>query len=402
MKRIIPALFILIITLLVLGYAESEATLELDALIEEARANNPELVALKAEHEAAQARTPWTRYLIDPVVAAEFGENMRMYSLTLPLPFPTKITSRTDLARTEADYYHNLYLSKGQEVIRDVKKNYAVLFLLYGNIATIEKSVYFMKQIYSITAHKYSISEASQAEVLRAQVELARSENKLVVLQDDLSIAEARINTLLNQDIDTELGKPAGLETTTDTLALPALYRLAEENHPLLKAYRYERRQAEVMLSMARQTYLPDLTLRYKLEHMDNDVYNNKYMVGITVPVWFWGKQREFVREAEARLNRASAHYQTIENKLRLAVKEAKIRIQKLQHTVDLYRNSILPQAEAGLQSALAAYEVNKIEFESLLASEKLLIQSEFEHEEARVNLFKAVADLEEAVGLTD
>jgi outer membrane protein TolC len=277
-----------------------------------------------------------------------------------------------------------------------------VLFLLYGNIATIEKSVYFMKQIYSITAHKYSISEASQAEVLRAQVELARSENKLVVLQDDLSIAEARINTLLNQDIDTELGKPAGLETTTDTLALPALYRLAEENHPLLKAYRYERRQAEVMLSMARQTYLPDLTLRYKLEHMDNDVYNNKYMVGITVPVWFWGKQREFVREAEARLNRASAHYQTIENKLRLAVKEAKIRIQKLQHTVDLYRNSILPQAEAGLQSALAAYEVNKIEFESLLASEKLLIQSEFEHEEARVNLFKAVADLEEAVGLTD
>lgn len=395
-------IFFLIIVLPISGIAESGAALQLESLIEEARASNPELVALKAQYEAAQAKTPWTRYLVDPVVAAEFSESKRMYSVTLPVPFPTKITSQTDLARAETYFYHNLYESKIQQITRDLKKGYAELVLLYRNIATVEKSIAFLDQIHSIATHKYSINEASQAEVLRAQVELARSENRLVVLHDDLSIAEARINTLLNRDIDAELGRPVGLTTVIDTLGLPDLYRLAEENQPLLKVYGLERRQAEVMLSMARQTYVPDFAFKYTLEHMDNDVYNSKYMVGITVPVWFWGRQRGFVREASARLDRASAHYEAAKNNLLLAVKEAKISVQKSQHIVDMYENSILPQAEAGLNSALASYEVNRIEFENLLECEKLLIQAEFEYEQARIDLFMAAADLEEAVGLTD
>jgi outer membrane protein TolC len=293
-------------------------------------------------------------------------------------------------------------MSKIQQVTRDVKKNYAALFVLYRNIATAGKSIAFLEQIHNITAHKYSINEASQAEVLRIQVELARAENQLVVLRDDLDIAEARINVLLNRDLDAVVGKPGALETTGDTLELSTLYALAEENQPLLKAYALQHRQAEVMLSIARQSYLPDFAFRYTLEHMDSDVYNNKYMIGVTIPIWFWGKQREFVREAEARLYKASAHYQTMENRVLLAVKEAKTRVQKFQHVVDLYKNSILPQAEAGLKSALAAYEVNTIEFQSLLESEKLLVQTEFEYEQARVDLFMAVADLEEAVGLDD
>ncbi|MCK4941139.1 TolC family protein [candidate division WOR-3 bacterium] len=402
MKRLLYLKCFLIFIVPFLGNADNAAVLDLSALIEEAKANNPGLQALKADYEAAGAKIPWARYLADPIIAAEFSENMRMYSVTLPVPFPTKITSRSDFARTETDYYYNLYQSKIQQVTRDVKKTYAGLFLLYRNIATAEKSIAFLKQIHSITAHKYSINEVSQAEVLRAQVELARSENQLVVLRDDVEIAEARMNALLNRDLDTVVGEPGALETTGDTLELSTLYTLAEENQPLLKAYELQRREAEVMLSMARQTYLPDFALRYTLEHIDNDVYNNKYMVGVTIPIWFWGKQRGYVKEAEARLYKASAHYQTMENSVLLAVKEAKTRVGKFQHVVDFYKNSILPQAEAGLKSALAAYEVNTIEFQSLLESEKLLVQIEFEYEQARVDLFMAVADLEEAVGLAD
>ena len=379
--------------------AAAASELHLDALIEEAQANNPELQAIKADFEAARATTSWVRHLADPTVAAEFSESKRMYSLTLPVPFPTKIASRSHLARTETEYRYLVYQSKMQQIIRDVKKSYAELFLLYRNIATVAKSIGFLEQIHGITSHKYSINQASQAEVLRVQVELARAENQLVVLRDDLQIAEARTNTLLNRDLDAMLGRPAGLETTIDTIGLATLYVLAAENQPLLKAYEIQHKEAEVMLSLARQTYLPDLALRYSLEHMDNDLYSNKYMIGVTIPVWFWGKQREFVREAEAIVQKTSAQYQTMRNSVLLAVKEAKIRVQKFQHVVGLYENSVLPQAEAGLKSALAAYEVKTTEFQSLLESEKLLVQTEFEYEQARVDLFLAVAELQEAVG---
>jgi len=398
MKRLLLA-FLLFFSLPVWSRADADQELRLDELIEEAKANNPELQAIKADYEAIRATTSWARHLADPTIAAEFSESKRMYSLTLPVPFPSKIASLSHVARNETNQYRNLYVSRIQQSIRDVKKAYAELFLLSRNIAALEKSIVFLKQIHSITVYKYSIGEASQAEVLRAQVELARSENRLVVLRDDLNITEAKVNVLLNRDLEVKVGRPLRLETTTDSLGLATLYALAQENQPLLKVYELQRRKAEVVLSMARQTYLPDFAFRYTLEKMDNDAYSNKYMIGITLPIWFWAKQREFVREAEAKLLKASANYQAMANNLLLAVKDAKTRVEKFQHVVELYKNSILPQAEAGVKSALASYEVNKIEFQSLLESEKLLVQTEFEYEQARVDLFMAVADLEEAVG---
>ena len=399
MKRLLSLGFLVLVYLPAGSSADGDLELHLDALIEEAKVNNPELQAIRADYEAIRATTSWIRHLADPVIAAEFSANKRMYSMTIPVPFPSKITSRSDFARTGTDQYYNLYMNKILQITRDVKEAYAELFLLYRRVATVEKSIAFLEQILSIAAHRYSINETSQAEVLRAQVELARAENQLVVLQDDVGLAKARINALLSRDLEMKVGRPAELKATTDTLGLATLYLLAEENQPLLKAYELKRREAELMLSIARQTYLPDLAFRYTLEQMDSDVYSNKYMIGITVPLWFLGKQRTFVREAEAKLLRASAHYQLMENNLLLAVKQAKTQVQKFQHVVDLYENSILPQAEAGLRAALAAYEVGTIEFQSLLESEKLLVQAEFEYEQARADLFMAVADLEQAVG---
>jgi outer membrane protein TolC len=64
-----------------------------------------------------------------------------------------------------------------------------------------------------------------------------------------------------------------------------------------------------------------------------------------------------------------------------------------------MYRNSVLPQAETALKSALAAYELNRVDFHILLESEKSFVQAEYDYEEARANLFMATAELEQAIG---
>jgi outer membrane protein TolC len=135
---------------------------------------------------------------------------------------------------------------------------------------------------------------------------------------------------------------------------------------------------------------------------MNNDMHNNKYMVGFTVPIWFLDKQNKFVRESAANLRGVSARYENLVNDTRLVVKQAKTRVEKYQHMVDLYRNSVLPQAEAALKSALSAYRFNTVDFQILLESERSLVENEYSYEEARANLFIAMAELEETVGITE
>ncbi len=393
------------LVLLIIGagsgaYADTPPVLDLDEIIEEARLNNPEIQAHKAHFEAARARISGVRYLMDPIIGIEFSDNMRMYSITQQLPFPTKLSTLSKFASTEAEQFESLYKKKEQEVINKVKKSYAKLFLVYKRIETIEESIAFLKQLFQIASQNYALGKVSQADVLRAQVELAKAENDLLTLKDERKIAEAQLNMLLNRDINGELGIPQEIDTSTVVLDTVELYELAKTNHPELRAFNRMLKKAEVMVSIARQTYFPDFTLKVTQQEMDYTLMDRKFMFGFTLPLWFWGKQHEMVREADAHLKMAAAQYQAMENMVFLEVKQAKVEVDNSRREQVLYKSSIIPQAYASLRSALAAYKANKIDFLSLLESEKTLIQFELEYYRAQTDFFTALADLEEAVGI--
>lgn len=383
-----------------LAHADTIPALVLPELIEEVRLNNPEIQVQGALYDAAQARISSMRYVMDPMIGIEFSENMRMYSVTQQLPFPTKLSVLSKLAHTEAEQYKSLYLKKEQEIINRVKKGYAQLFLIYKKIETVEQSIAFLKQLFKIASQKYAVGKANQTDVLRAQVELAKAENDLLMFREGKKIAEARMNTLLNRDIDAELGIPQEIDTSIITLGMSELFELTKEHQSGLRAFAQKLRKAEVMVSVARQTYLPDFTFKFTQQEMDHRFTDRTFMVGFTVPLWFWGKQSEMVREMEANLKMAKADYQAMENMTLLAVREAKVKVDNNRRTLGLYRNSVIPQATANLRSALTAYEAHQVDFLNLLESEKTLIQSELEYHRAQADFFVAIGDLEEAVGI--
>jgi outer membrane protein TolC len=382
-------------------YAEAVSSISLKEIVEEARLNNPEIRAQRALFEAAQARISSLRRLMDPVIGVEFAENMRMYSVTQQLPFPTKLSTHSEFARREAEQHESLYRKKEQEVINRVKKGYARLFLIHRKIETVEQSIAFLKQFFHVASQRYAVGKAYQVDVLRAQVELAKAENDLLTLKDEKEITEAQLNTLLNRPIDAEIGTPQELDTSSVMLDTDELYELTREHHPELKAFDRLLKKVEVMVSMARQTYLPDFTFKFTQHEMDGNFTDQRFMVGLTVPLWFWGKQREMVREMDAQLQMAKARYEALENVILLAVREAKVKVDNNHRTAVLYKNSVIPQATAHLRSALAAYEANQVDFLSLLESEKTLIEFDLEYHRAQADFFMAVGDLEEAVGVT-
>ena len=154
------------------------------------------------------------------------------------------------------------------------------------------------------------------------------------------------------------------------------------------------------MVSIAKQKYFPDFTIKFTQQEMDNNFTEQRYMIGLTIPLWFWGKQTEVVKEMNAQLKVSASQYRSAENKVILSVKESKINVDKNMRIMELYKKSIIPQTEANLKSAFVAYEARQIDFLSLLESEGMQIQAELDYYKAQTSLFKAVADLEKAIGI--
>lgn len=394
--------YMLIYLVFIMLYGNSLDVVKLSEVLEEARRNNPEILAFKAKYEAYKSRTSPFRSLMDPMVSAEVSSNdMKMYSITQNIPFPTKLSGKSNVARAEAEVYGNIFLEKEQEILSKVKKSYANLFFLHKKYMVVNESRSFFYQLFNITSQNYSIGKANQADVLRAQVELSKTENDLLKIKDDISIEETRLNMLLNRNIDNPIGMPEEISTNAAKIALDSLFEIARENSPTLEATSWLKEKSKRMKSIAKQTYIPDLSFKFTQEEMSGGMTNRKYMVGLSIPIYFWGKQNDMVAEAEANIKLAEAHFKAVENKILLGTKEAKINVDNFNRTKSLYENTIIPQAKASLNSALSAYEANRIEFLSLLDSERTLISFELEYYKSISDLYKAIADLENAVGIS-
>lgn len=382
-------------------YGSSTHILKLGKIIEEARENNPEILAFRAKYEVYKSKTSPFRNLMDPMISTEVSSaDMKMYSITQSLPFPTKLSSQSNIARAEAEVYGSFFLEKEQEILSKVKKSYSDLFFLHKRYEVVNESKSFFNQLFNIASQNYSVGKATQADMLRAQVELSKTENDLLKIKDDINIAETRLNILLNRNTESPVGIPGEISTDAAGIPLDSLFGIARENSPALKATLWLKEKAERMKSLANQTYLPDFLFKFTQEEMSGGMTNRKYMVGLSIPVYFWGKQNDKVREARANMKLAEAHFEGVENEVLLKTKEAKINVDNFNRTQALYKNTIIPQAKASLNSVLSAYEANRIDFLSLLESERALISFELEYYKAVSNLYKAVADLERAIGI--
>jgi outer membrane protein TolC len=80
-------------------------------------------------------------------------------------------------------------------------------------------------------------------------------------------------------------------------------------------------------------------------------------------------------------------------------VKDALVKVQTQQRLIDLYRATVLPQAEQSLQATIAAYQTQQTDFLSLLDSYRMLQMFKLEYYEATAMYEMNFAMLERAVG---
>ena len=124
-------------------------------------------------------------------------------------------------------------------------------------------------------------------------------------------------------------------------------------------------------------------------------------MVGVEIPLWAGKSDLPFRREMEAMRLKEESRARDLHNETVARVLEIRAEAERARRLAELYRESIVPQARASVESALSAYRVGEVDYMTLVESELILNKYEIQTVSLRAEYYQAVAELTALIGET-
>jgi cobalt-zinc-cadmium efflux system outer membrane protein len=343
---------------------------------------NPRIAAAGALARAAGERIAPARRPTDPQLQfALMNRSLPGFGLSDPLgmnqvqlmqmlPFPGKLRMAGEAASARAEAEQ----SRASDVSWDVRARAAMAFYeLYQmdrSLQVADETLRILRDLAATARTMYVVGEGRQADVLRAQVEIARMSEDITRMGAERVAAAARLNALLVADPSALVGSPVRPAFPDSLPPLDSLIAAAERNRPMLQAAEAEVRAADAGARLARREIWPDLQLgvQYGQRPMDGETDRMlSLMFGVNVPIFAGSRQFAMRREAAAMREMAVADLDAMRAETRGRVAELYASAERARRLGALYSETILPQANTTVASALAAYRTGSVDFMTLL-----------------------------------
>ena len=391
---------------------------QLRALLTEALANNPEIRAARSEAEAARQRVSPAGALDDPMLEAGLinvptdswrlnreDMTMKMLGIAQRLPFPGKRALRREVAERDAQTAEQNYREAVNRVAREVKMTYLDLALALENVRLLKDTTLVLEQFLRIVESRYQVGQGAQADVFKAQTQLAKMREELLRMERERPVMEAELAKLLARSAAEEfvVALPATREPLR--LDLDALREAALRQRPQLLALRSVVEKNSASIDLMRKEYNPDFDVRLQYGQREPMIDGTKrpdmlsLMVSINLPIW--GKEKIDPRIAEARSMRdqAQSMYAAQQNEVFAKLRQQAAIAEQSRKSAELYETAILPQARLAVEAALSAYRVNRVDLLTLLDSQMSLLNFGIGRATAVTNLHKALAEIAQLTG---
>ncbi len=376
--------------------------------------SNPRLDAARALARAARARVPGVTRPPDPQL--QFGfmnyelpslrpmETIGMTQLQLMqmVPVAGKLRLAGAVATARADAASTRIADAGLDLHVRTAMSFYDLYAVDGALRVAMETRRLLQDIAVIADRMYQVGEGRQADVLRANVELARMQEEIVRMQTMRTTMQARLNALLVLPADAPVGAPQLPIFPVSPSTLDSLTGLAERNRPVLLAGAQDVEVANASVELARREIWPDLQLGVQYGQQRGLMGPQRMgslMIGAALPIFAKSRQLQMRDEANAMRAMAAADLASMRTETRGAVAESYANVLRARRLADLYRTSVLPQAEASVTSSRAAYRVSAVPFMTLLDAQMTLNRYRQELFTLESDEGKAWAELEMLTG---
>jgi len=387
----------------------------LNAFIEDAIAQNPELIAKENKYLAKESLAQQQGVLPDPMlgftqwidpVETRVGPQQNIFSLSQKIPFPGKLSLKEEIIIAEAESDKWQFNAAIQDITYKVKVNWYDLYLTDQSLAILNDYHLLLKDFADAAAAKYATGQGIQAQVLKAQVEHSTIKSRIQQLERKRYSVQSKLNQLANRPVTEQIISVNSIDSLyielPDTESLIELYQQRPEYQASLKA----KKQAQLQEDYANKNWFPDFTIQANYitvadkNTLAPDAGTDAWgvMVGLNLPLWFSGRHAQLEHSHKNVLMRLG-QVENLKSQIQSNIADLTFNAQSTKETIHLYQNILIPQAESSFESALAAYRSGNLGFLELLDTERMLLQLRLTFLMERVNYRKIIAGLERAIG---
>lgn len=410
------ALFLGLISAAPLARAQSPDTapVPLRVLLQTALGSNPEIKAADARLHAMMERPIQEASLPDPSVGVRY-HNEQFRRLTFgssdftylefageqEVPFPGKLGLKSSIAERDAARERALRDLTVCSVLARVAAAYAQLGVADRSTAILNDNRGVLGTIIKQANQRYGVGTGSQQDVLRATLERDAISERIEMVAQQRAVAEAQLNALLGRAADEPVGQTQWSDRIGDLPALDTLTVRAQAQAPELRAAAEDLARSEDGVALAKRGYLPDFTVMGA--YMDKNGLFPEWELGMkmTVPLYFWRRQKHAVAEADFNKSAAEHAHRAAQLTLESRIRELHRTAATAQKLVNLYAETLIPEATLTMRSAQASYSVGKSDFLTVLNAFNAMGEYRLRYTENIGQFRRAMAEIGPLLGAT-
>ena len=390
--------------------------LSLDQVTTVVLANNPTIKAAQERWSAMKARVPqaaaWedlraqarsrvARYVSIPPNA--FTD--QSFILQQEVPISGKNLSRARAATAEAGAAFEDFRRSELDLLARAHAAFYRLANEYAQLEVNQRNVDLLSQFAEVNRQRYEVGNASQADVLTAQTDVA----KLLEAQSDIfrriSDAQSQLNVLMNRPAQSPLAQPFQIPFQPPHFSLQALQAVALSARPEMQRAQNRVEAERFRLELANRQRFPDPTLDVQAQRYNGAGQAvSELDVGVSIDLPFLNPRKYSAIVTEARRNFESAQHELEATRTETLglVRDQLKKIETAAHHYELYSDKILPLARQAVQANRVAYETSSANFLELITAQRVLQDVESAHVNHLADYQVAVAELVAIVGIED
>jgi cobalt-zinc-cadmium efflux system outer membrane protein len=304
---------------------------------------------------------------------------------------------RIRAAQDETERVGNRLAQAGLDLIRDVRQSFAEVVYTKVRMRVALEAVKIRGDIARLAEARFQAGDISAQEVATARIDSAQARQDAARLEYDIALAEERLRNLMGIPADRH---PLILHQTTVAATVDfdvdALVDEAIRDRPDLIAIEKQVAAATERLRLSKLNWvrvlgIGDATSGKRTGHEFGPA------VRTTMPIFNWNQGN--IARAEAELARAERQALTLRNQIILDVRQAHSRLQQAHAEMEILDKIVLPEVEAAIHRAQAAYREGHTSYVVVLETTRQFLDSRVRMEQLKADVRRAKADLERSVG---
>ena len=412
------ALIVALLAFAPAALAQSSAPLTLAEAERLALTAEPGQLALEAQAAALDERAVVAGALPDPMLRVglnnfplESGgfstEGMTQFMVGYRQAFPAGKTRSLSLEKFGllADSMNETAATRGRNVRTATQKVWLELYFLDHAEALIVESRPLFSDLAEIARSLYSVGRKNQQDVLRAELELSRLDDRLI----DIERQRAQARASLAEWIGNDASRPIANKFPSWT-AIPALLDLEHNlsQHPAILAADAKVGASESGVRIADERSKPnwalDVGYGYRRGVLPNgEPRSDMVTLGVSVGLPFFNKKSVDSTLSAALQDRSAARSSKLrlERELGRQLNAEQAQWQELTRRLALYDAQILNQARGQADAALLAYQSDAGDFADVMRASIGYLNTRIEHLRLSVDRAQSYAVLANLAGLT-